>query len=231
MNWNGTPNHKATPLACAAVSHNSNSSCCNPSFAAIGSYSPNPKVRVNSRLFSLHIGRVALLAAKAQAGLTFVLTLNPWLHFKASGTFCAIVHFTLNRIHSLGLFAGKRIGWAQASAPFISYFMGVRHSAIGHVPFPATSLTAKTRSACPVVFNLKRGITHFAYFGNHAVILPQFMGTGSTGVPCERIERAYAQPRLFEDAKFGAGETAVQGDMLLPTNANQPPKGDSKSGN
>jgi len=31
--------------------------------------------------------------------------------------------------------------------------------------------------------------------------------------------QAYAQPRLFEDAKFGAGETAVQGDMLLPANA------------
>ena len=31
--------------------------------------------------------------------------------------------------------------------------------------------------------------------------------------------QAYAQPRLFEDAKFGAGDTAaVQGDMLLPAN-------------
>ena len=35
---------------------------------------------------------------------------------------------------------------------------------------------------------------------------------------CRRIEQAYAQPRLFEDAKVGAGETAVQGDMLLPAN-------------
>jgi hypothetical protein len=34
-----------------------------------------------------------------------------------------------------------------------------------------------------------------------------------------RIEQAYAQPRLFEDAKVGAGGTAVQGDMLLPANA------------
>ena len=67
------------------------------------------------------------------------------------------------------------------------------------------------------------------------------MGTGSTGVACvnlgrkffgvererkyfdiacERIDRALAQPRLFEDAKVGAGDTAVQGDMLLPANAN-----------
>ena len=66
-----------------------------------------------------------------------------------------------------------------------------------------------------------------------------FMGSGTTGVACarmglqfvgiererkyfdiacRRIEQAYAQPRLFEDAKVGAGETAVQGDMLLPAN-------------
>ena len=35
---------------------------------------------------------------------------------------------------------------------------------------------------------------------------------------CKRIEQATAQPRLFEDAKVGAGDTAVQGDMLLPAN-------------
>ena len=35
-------------------------------------------------------------------------------------------------------------------------------------------------------------------------------------IACRRIEQAYAQPRLFEDAKVGAGYTAVQGDMLLP---------------
>ena len=43
----------------------------------------------------------------------------------------------------------------------------------------------------------------------------------SDGRTCHsRIEQAYAQPRLFEDAKVGAGDTAVQGDMLLPANAN-----------
>ena len=71
-------------------------------------------------------------------------------------------------------------------------------------------------------------------------VLDPFMGSGTTGVACvnlgkqftgierereyfdiacRRIEQAYAQPRLFEDAKVGAGETAVQGDMLLPANA------------
>ena len=38
-------------------------------------------------------------------------------------------------------------------------------------------------------------------------------------IACRRIEQAYAQPRLFEDAKVGAGDTAVQGDMLLTANA------------
>ena len=67
-----------------------------------------------------------------------------------------------------------------------------------------------------------------------------FMGSGTTGVACvmeglqfvgiererkyfdiacRRIEQAYAQPRLFEDAKVGAGDTAVQGDLLLPAPA------------
>ena len=66
-----------------------------------------------------------------------------------------------------------------------------------------------------------------------------FMGSGTTGVACvmeglqfvgiererryfdiacRRIEQAYAQPRLFEDAKVGAGDTAEQGDLLLPAN-------------
>lgn len=76
-----------------------------------------------------------------------------------------------------------------------------------------------------------------------------FMGSGTTGVACarmglqfvgiererkyfdiacKRIEQAYAQPRLFED-KVGAGDAAVQGDMLLPANADVTglaPKGD-----
>jgi len=72
-----------------------------------------------------------------------------------------------------------------------------------------------------------------------ATVCDPFMGSGTTGVACarmglqfvgiererkyfdiavRRIEQAYAQPRLFEDAKVGAGETAVQGDMLLPAN-------------
>jgi DNA modification methylase len=73
-----------------------------------------------------------------------------------------------------------------------------------------------------------------------ATVCDPFLGSGTTGVACarmgltftgiererkyfdiacRRIEQAYAQPRLFEDAKVGAGDTAVQGDMLLPANA------------
>ena len=72
------------------------------------------------------------------------------------------------------------------------------------------------------------------------LVFDPFMGSGSSGVAaaksgrrfvgieinreifelaCRRIEQAYAQPRLFEDSKVGAGDTAVQGDMLLPANA------------
>ena len=68
-----------------------------------------------------------------------------------------------------------------------------------------------------------------------ATILDPFMGSGTTGVACvqlgrqfigiererkyfdiacRRIEQAYAQPRLFEDAKVGAGDTATQEDWM-----------------
>jgi DNA modification methylase len=69
---------------------------------------------------------------------------------------------------------------------------------------------------------------------NPATVCDPFMGSGTTGVACarmglqfvgiererkyfdiacRRIEQAYAQPRLFEDAKVGAGGTAVQEEM------------------
>ncbi len=69
-------------------------------------------------------------------------------------------------------------------------------------------------------------------------VFDPFMGSGSTGVACaiegrpfvgveidrqwfdvacDRIEKAQAQGQMF--AKVGAGDTAVQGDMLLPANA------------
>jgi len=72
---------------------------------------------------------------------------------------------------------------------------------------------------------------------NATTVCDPFMGSGTTGVACarmglqfvgiererkyfdiacRRIEQAYAQPRLFEDAKPAA---AVQGDMLLTANA------------
>jgi DNA modification methylase len=70
------------------------------------------------------------------------------------------------------------------------------------------------------------------------VVLDPFMGSGTTGVAaanmskrfigieinrthfdiaCNRIAQAQAQAQMF--AKVGAGDTAVQGDMLLPANA------------
>jgi hypothetical protein len=72
------------------------------------------------------------------------------------------------------------------------------------------------------------------------IVCDPFMGSGTVGlacvnlgrrfigiekerkyfdIACRRIEQAYAQPRLFDDAKLGAGDTAVQGDMLLPANS------------
>ncbi len=84
---------------------------------------------------------------------------------------------------------------------------------------------------------MKRWITRVGF--DAASVCDLFMGSGTTAVACvdmgksfigiererkyfdiacRRIEQAYAQPRLFEDAKVGAGDTAVQVDFLLDTN-------------
>ena len=73
-----------------------------------------------------------------------------------------------------------------------------------------------------------------------ATVLDPFMGSGTTGIAavktgrafigveadrayfetaCRRIEEACSQPKLFSDAEVGDGAAAVQGDMLLPANA------------
>ena len=98
----------------------------------------------------------------------------------------------------------------------------------------ASETTKRARKRKPVDL-MKRCIE----VGGGEIILDPFAGSGTTGVAavlcgkkfigveiepryfdiaCRRIEQAYAQSRLFEDAKVGAGETAVQGDMLLPAN-------------
>ena len=99
------------------------------------------------------------------------------------------------------------------------------------------SLQSEIDHPCPKPPQMMRWIVH-QILGE--TICDPFMGSGTTGlaaveagrkfvgiererkyfdIACRRIEQAYAQPRLFEDAKVGAGETAVQGDMLLPANA------------
>ena len=91
---------------------------------------------------------------------------------------------------------------------------------------------------CPYPIRLVSPIISSCVFDRGCV--DPYMGSGTTGVACvqlgktftgiererkyfdiacRRIEQAYAQPRLFDDAKVGAGDTAAQGDMLLPANA------------
>ena len=86
---------------------------------------------------------------------------------------------------------------------------------------------------------------------NAKTIADPYMGSGSTGVAavalgrafvgveihrpyfdiaCERIAAAQAQGQLFSAPKVGAGETAVQGDMLLPANAKVSGAGTASAG-
>jgi len=97
-------------------------------------------------------------------------------------------------------------------------------------------ISEKNGHPCPKPIRLMNWFVDRASLTGETVCDP-FMGSGTTGVACvnlgrkfvgiererkyfdiacRRIEQAYAQPRLFEDAKVG--DTAVQGDMLLPAN-------------
>ena len=100
-------------------------------------------------------------------------------------------------------------------------------------------ISEKNGHPCPKPIRLMNWFVDRASLVGETVCDP-FMGSGTTGVACvnlgrkfvgiekerqyfdiacRRIEQAYAQPRLFEDEKVGAGDTAVQCEMLLPANA------------
>ena len=190
MNRNGFSNYDAAGLTRSFVAINCDSSRFQPAFAAIGGYAANPKFRLSSRLFALHIGGVATLAAKAKAGLALVLPLNPRFYFKAFQALGAIVHLALNRVNGLGLLAGKGVRGAQASTPIVTKLVVVRHQSVCHVPFAATCLTAKPRGCSPVLLHLKSACTYLANFRNHADILAR------NDRHC-RIEQAVAQGQLF----------------------------------
>ncbi len=102
----------------------------------------------------------------------------------------------------------------------------------------STEISEKNGHPCPKPAKMMLWLVDRASVIGESVLDP-FMGSGSTAIACinlgrsfvgiererkyfdiacRRIEQAYAQPRLFEDAKVGAGDTAVQGDMLLPAN-------------
>jgi hypothetical protein len=191
MNWNRVPNNQAAGLAHATIALYSNGPSSNPSFSSIGGDSTYPQVRFITRLFALHIGGVATLAAKAKAGLALVLPLNPRFYFKAFQALGAIVHLALNRVNGLGLLAGKGVRGAQASTPIVAKLVVVRHQSVCHVPFAATCLTAKPRGCSPVLLHLKSACTYLANFRNHADILAR------NDRHC-RIEQAVAQGQLFE---------------------------------
>lgn len=190
MNRNGLTNNYAAGLARPLVALNCDSPCFQPAFAPIGGNAADPKFGLSTRLFALHINRVATLAAKAKAGLALVLPLNPRLYFKVCRAFGAIVHLPLNRVYGLGLLAGKGVRGAQASAPIVAELVVIRHRAACHVPLAATCLTAKPRGCSPVLLYLKRACTYLANFRNHADIL-------SRNYRYCRIEQAYAQGQLF----------------------------------
>lgn len=218
MNWNRFSNHLAASLARPFISFDGEHSCFKPSFAAIGCYSTNPLFRVWARFsFSLK-QRMARLRAEPIARFCFVLPNNPRDYFKTVSAMSAFKTLSFYGIHFLCLFAGKCVSWPKTFSPFVSNLVVVWHRPIKHMPLTSALLAAKTGFIGSVRFHLKRGAANLACFSNHTNILPRFMGSGTTGVACanmgksfygiererkyfdiacERIERAYAQQRLF----------------------------------
>jgi hypothetical protein len=189
-----------------------------PSLAAIGGNSANVIGGVLSRFVQRFIFAVATLTAKPSSALGRVLPSKPWFDLKYLTAMRAFVLLAIHKVHRSCLFTCKRIGWTNPLPPLVAKLVVVRHCAACHMPFPAAGLAAKARSFCAVWPNLKRAAAYFACFRDHFEIIPQFMGSGTTGVAavqegrkfigieidenyfriaCERIERAQDQLRLF----------------------------------
>ena len=219
MNRNRFPNNDAACLARSFISIDCNQSSLKPSFSAIGCDSADPLLRVGAGfVFSLK-QRMAGFAAKAKARFCFVLANDPRNNFKIFSAMSARERLSFYCVHLSGLLAGKCVCWPETFAPFVSSLVVVRHRAIGHVPFAAALLTAKTGFVDTVWLHLERLAAYFTGFSNHVAILPRFMGSGTTGVAavqlgrkftgiererkyfdiaCERIARAQAQGKLIE---------------------------------
>ena len=219
MNRNRFPNNDAACLARSFISIDCNQSSLKPSFSAIGCDSADPLLRVGAGfVFSLK-QRMAGFAAKAKARFCFVLANDPRNNFKIFSAMSARERLSFYCVHLSGLLAGKCVCWPETFAPFVSSLVVVRHRAIGHVPFAAALLTAKTGFVDTVWLHLERLAAYFTGFSNHVAILPRFMGSGTTGVACVQLGRTFTgieRERKYFDIACRRIEKAYAQGQLIP---------------
>lgn len=219
MNRNRFANHNSAGLACSVISINGKHSSLKPTFSAIGCNSADPLLRVWPGFFFSLKQRMAGLAAKAKTRFCFVLANDPRNNFKIFSAMSARERLSFYCVHLSGLLAGKCVCWPETFAPFVSSLVVVRHRAIGHVPFAAALLTAKTGFVDTVWLHLERLAAYFTGFSNHVAILPRFMGSGTTGVACANMGKTFygieREPKYFEIALKRIEDAQRQVDMFV----------------
>lgn len=198
MHGNAFADNFAARLTSAVISLDYSGPRLQPSFAAIGGNATDPLGGVFSGHAFGYITGMAVLGAKASAGLRLILSSNPGLYFKLSAALRACVRFALDAIHRLRLFACKSVGGVSAPVPLIAVLVFVRHLANRHVPFAATCKAAKTRFARSIRLYLEGCAADLACLGYHALIIPHFMGSGTTGVACVQTGRNFIGIEISE---------------------------------
>ena len=218
VDWDRVSDMLTTFLTGSTVTLNSCGPCNTPSLTTVGRYTSNPLRGLFARKIRSRICGMAIFGAETKPRLSWILPSEPRLNFKASVALGAFMQFAMNNVKSFGLFACKGVCWYQTLSPSVPVLMAVRHFASGHVPFTSTLKTTKPGLVCAVWFHLKRVATYLTFFRNHTMMIPRFMGSGTTGVACMNLGRKFIgveiEQRYFDIALERIGQAQRQGRLF-----------------
>lgn len=182
MNRNRFSNNLTTALASPVVAFDGGCTRFRPSLSAVRSNTTDPLWGMFAGHILRHIARMTRLRAEPQSRFGFVLSSEPRLDFKFMSALSTLMNFTLDMVHLTCLFACEGICGALSNSPFVAKLMFIWHFTSRHMPFPTTGIATEPRRFRTIRFHLKSIAAHFACFCNHAIIIPHFMGSGTTGM-------------------------------------------------